>query len=293
MEHTPARDPLTRASGPIIAWLLVLLALTVLGALPLLLQGLNLNSLSATTPHIPLIMTGMLVTSCAPTLAALLVAGFYPEAGGIRSITRQMRSWRAPLRWYAVAILGPFLLLFAAETFNSWLSGRLPAHWMTAPSFSQAGGLYWVIFGSLLAEEPGWRGFAQPRLQARYGALPASILIGLLWSTWHLWYVILPGGLSSITATDGVATYLRLTATSIIYAWLYNSTGGSLLIAMLAHLGHNFAAAFMPTPADGGRQHFIVAVGYLLVATLVAVLTDRRTLGRRLGAASSSNRSST
>jgi hypothetical protein len=97
--------------------------------------------------------------------------------------------------------------------------------------------------------------------------------------------VILPGGLSSITATDGVATYLRLTATSIIYAWLYNSTGGSLLIAMLAHLGHNFAAAFMPTPADGGRQHFIVAVGYLLVATLVAVLTDKRTLRRPNGPA--------
>ena len=66
--------------------------------------------------------------------------------------------------------------------------------------------------------------FAQPRLQTRYSALPASIIIGVLWSTWHLWYVITPGGFSNVTGANALATYVRLTSTAIIYAWMYNST---------------------------------------------------------------------
>jgi len=275
-----AKDPTAAApweSGQIIAWVLALFALTGLGALPLLLQGLSLNGISGATPHMALILLGMLMISCSPTLAALLVVEFYPRAGGIHSIACQVRTWRVAVFWYAIAIPGPFLLLLAAEGFDAWLLGRAPLHWLTWPSFSGPGGLYLVIFGSLLAEEPGWRGFAQPRLQTRYGALTASVFIGLLWSTWHLWYVILPDGFSNVTAADAIATYVRLTATAVLYAWMYNSTNGSLLIAMLAHTGHNLAASFMPAPPQS-TQLLINAIAYLLVATLVVLVTDWRTL---------------
>src|SRR6516162_913299 len=85
--------------GQIGAWVLLLFAITGLGALPLILQGLNLNRISQSTPHLPLVMTGMLVTSCAPTLAALLVAGLYPGAGGVRSVSCQLKTWRVGLVW--------------------------------------------------------------------------------------------------------------------------------------------------------------------------------------------------
>jgi membrane protease YdiL (CAAX protease family) len=280
MEDSPIPRAISWNSGQIIAWVLLLFALTVLGALPLLLQGLNLSHVSSSTPHLPPVMTGMLVTACAPTLAALLVAGFYPGAGGVRSVSRQVRTWRVGLVWYVIALIGPIILLLAAAAFNAVRRGAPPSHWMILPSFSGPGGLYFVIFGSLFAEEPGWRGFAQPRLQTRYGALVAAIMVGLLWSTWHLWYVILPGGFSNVTGTDAVATYLRLSSTAIVYAWMYNSTNGSLFIAMLAHLGHNLAASLIPIPADGGRQHLIVALAYFVVAMVVVVMTEPRTLRR-------------
>ena len=267
-------------SGQFVAWILLLVSFTVLGALPLMLQGLNLNRIAPSTPHLPLVMTGMLATSCAPTLAALLIAAFYPGAGGVRSISRQVMTWRIGLVWYAIALIGPIILFFAAEAISAVRRGAPPKHWMILPSFSGPGGLYFVIFGSLFAEEPGWRGFAQPRLQTRYGALVASVVVGLLWSTWHLWYVILPGGLLNVTGTDAAATYVRLISTAIVYAWMYNSTNGSLLIAMLAHLGHNLAASLIPTPADGGRQHLIIALTYLVVAIVVVLMTQQRTLRR-------------
>jgi membrane protease YdiL (CAAX protease family) len=264
--------------GQIVAWVVLLFALTFVGALPLLVQGVSLSKVSSSTPHWAVVLTGMLVISCAPTLAALLVAGLYPRAGGIRSITRQVRIWRVHFMWYVIALVMPIVLLLAAEAFSAAGRGTAPSHWMTLPAFSGPSGLYFVVFGSLFAEEPGWRGFAQPRLQTHYGALAASILIGLLWSTWHLWYVITPG--VNVTGTDALATYIRLTSTAIIYAWMYNSTNGSLLIAMLAHLGHNLAASLIPTPADGGRQHLIVGVSYLVSAIGVILWTDARTLCR-------------
>lgn len=267
-------------SGQFVAWILLLVSLTVLGALPLMLQGLNLNRIAPSTPHLPLVMTGMLAASCAPTLAALLIATFYPGAGGVRSISRQVMTWRIGLAWYAIALIGPIILFFAAEAISAVRRGAPPTHWMILPSFSGPGGLYFVIFGSLFAEEPGWRGFAQPQLQTRYGALVASVVVGLLWSTWHLWYLILPGGLLNVTGTDAVATYVRLISTAIVYAWMYNSTNGSLLIAMLAHLGHNLAASLIPTLADGGRQHLIIALTYLVVAVVVVLMTQQRTLRR-------------
>jgi membrane protease YdiL (CAAX protease family) len=262
------------------AWVVVLFALTVIGALPMLLQGLNLTNISQATPHLPLVLTGMLVTSCSPSLAALLVAGLYPGAGGLRSIGRQL-SARVGLIWYVIALIGPLLLLLAAKAISAVRLGTQPAHWMVLPSFSGPGGLPFVVFGSLLAEEFGWRGFAQPRLQARYGAIAASVFVGLLWSTWHLWYVILPGGFANVSGTDALATYVRLTSTAVIYAWMYNSTNGSLLIAMIAHLGHNLAASLVPSPADGGQQHFIIALLYSVGAMIVVLATDPRTLCAR------------
>jgi len=151
------------------------------------------------------------------------------------------------------------------------------------------GSLFWTVFGSLFAEEMGWRGFAQPQLQPRYGALKASILIGVIWSTWHLWIVITPGGVSLVTPEDAAATYIRLISTAIVYAWMYNSTNGSLFVVMVAHMGHNLAGSVVQTPPDASHFHFTLAMLYLAAAIGVVLLTDWRTLTRRSSANSLPN----
>src|SRR5713101_6619531 len=144
MQDSPINRAIPWNSGQFVAWILLLFFLTILGALPLMLQGLNLNKVAPSTQYLPLVMTGMLVTACAPTLAALLVAAFYPGAGGVRSVSRQVRTWRVGLVWYAIALIGPIILLSAAGAFGALWRGAPPSHWMILPSFSGPGGLYFV-----------------------------------------------------------------------------------------------------------------------------------------------------
>src|SRR5258708_13326699 len=134
----------------------------------------------------------MLMFDCAPTLAALFVAGLYPSAGGVRSVSRQVRTWRVNFAWYAIALIGPVILFLIADLIHMALGGAPPERWLVfrANSGVGPGSVFWIVFGSLFAEEPGWRGFAQPRLQVRYGALAARALIGLLLRTFHPWIVI-------------------------------------------------------------------------------------------------------
>src|SRR5258708_10404094 len=105
MKDSPINGAVAWNSGHLIAWILSLFSLTVLGGLPLMLQGLNLNKVSSSTRYLPLVMTGMLLTACAPTLAAILVAAFYPGTGGIRSVSPHERAVRLCLVWYSIAQL--------------------------------------------------------------------------------------------------------------------------------------------------------------------------------------------
>jgi len=115
-------------------------------------------------------------------------------------------------------------------------------------------GVVAFVIGSLIlgfvdggiSEEPGWRGFAYPVLQDRWGSLPAALLIGLVWAAWHLgprqWAILFGQGTDAFLAfLPGYAmTYiLGVTPLAIIFAWLYENTGGSLLAVFMVHNSFN------------------------------------------------------
>jgi len=136
-----------------------------------------------------------------------------------------------------------------------------------------------LIAGSF-GEEVGWRGLAQPRLQLKHGALPAAVAIGVLWSLWHLWPVVAPGGFAMTGVSGVVLTFIRLTATSVVYAWLLNNTRGSLLIVMLAHAGHNIAAQVVPLPGGTQQADPVTALLYLAAAVIVVLFCGAKWLSR-------------
>ena len=146
--------------------------------------------------------------------------------------------------------------------------------------FALPGSIPFTIGAGSLGEEFGWRGFAQPRLQQQVGALWAAIVIGILWSTWHLWPLSVPGGANLFLPSDVVQTYVRLIGTAVIYAWIYNSTGGSLLAVMVAHAGHNLGTSLIPDPSNDPShlKPIIDTVLYAVVGVVVILFTNHRTL---------------
>jgi CAAX protease family protein len=283
MQNSETNGEVVWNGGQIVAWVVLLFFLIFLCLLPFLIGGVSLSGLGKLSPSSPLFalcIAGFTFVGYTPTLSALLAAGVFPRGGGARSVLRQVRTWRVGISWYAIAVFGPALLFLLDEAVNLVLGGSPPQHWIVLPSLSGffPGSLFFTVMGVLagtIGEEFGWRGFAQPRLQKRYGALKASILIGLVWGTFHLW--ILPI-CHCMSLTDAIVTqYLRLIATAVIYAWIYNSTEGSLFPVMVAHAGHNITVGLMP---QVGGSAVIVALSYVAVAAVVVLMTRPRTLTR-------------
>lgn len=223
-----------------------------------------------------------------PLVAAVVLASYESGRAGRRALLGQLLQWHTPRRWYGVAILVP--LAFALLAFGLWsvTGGSGPpddalAQWKVVPAFFA----YIVIFGGGVGEELGWRGYALPRLQQRYGALSASLLIGVVWALWHLpaWWT--PG--SGQDAVSFPVFVVSVVAASILLTSLYNSTGGSLPAVILAHTVFNLAttgpwarAILALPPEQRGVDPFnalTLVVG--LVALGVVLTTDPRTLAAR------------
>jgi uncharacterized protein len=123
-------------------------------------------------------------------------------------------------------------------------------------------------------EELGWRGFALPRLQQHANALNASILLGLVWGLWHLpLYFVLGTGQSEMLRAGAspafaIGGFVGWTiGLSVLFTWLYNQTGGSLLVVILFHAAVNFAA-FLPAAFGSGGAASLLNV---LITWLVAI----------------------
>jgi membrane protease YdiL (CAAX protease family) len=168
----------------------------------------------------------------APLVSAIVVVLVAEGLPGLAKIGRRLIRWRVNWIWYAAAIVLPLLVHAVAIGLNM-------ATGAPAPSFVQFVPWYTVLllFGlrmvnptdGPLGEEPGWRGFAQPRLQAKWSPLVSTALLGLLITGWHLPLVFMPQfdlGFPDI-ATTVVVTFW--------YAWLFNRTGGSVLLTLIAH----------------------------------------------------------
>jgi membrane protease YdiL (CAAX protease family) len=132
------------------------------------------------------------------------------------------------------------------------------------------------------AEEPGWRGFALPRLQARFGPLPGSLLLGLLHGLWHLPVFVYTGGPVPLgpfdLSTFALYTLLLGTVMTIIWTWVYNNTGGSILLAVLLHSASNAASPLVAKliPAYPDAALSVVYVAIVVIALLLVIATRGR-----------------
>lgn len=172
-----------------------------------------------------------------PPVAGLIVTGVDAGRTGMRELLGQLLRWNVPWRYYGIAILLPGFFVVAVVGIDFAVRGV----WTPPPDREVLGllGLVFVINTLVTGgpEEIGWRGFMLPLLQRRLSALTASLVLGSVWMIWHAPLFLLPG----TTQLDWpIVAYVTMgLASTIVFTWLYNTTGGGLLFVVLLHGSFN------------------------------------------------------
>jgi uncharacterized protein len=204
-----------------------------------------------------------------PVASGVLMTRLLDGPAGIRKLFSSIVRMRVRIGWYSVLLLPPAAVLAVLLTLKTLVS----------PAFAPNHFLLGVVFGipAGCLEEIGWTGFAFPRMQARLGTLQAGVLLGLLWSVWHLPVIDFLG------AASPHGTYLPLfflsfatamTAMRVLIGWAYQNTQ-SVLLAQFAHISSTGALVifgpFRVTPAEETAWYFTYGAAlWIVVAALVA-----------------------
>jgi membrane protease YdiL (CAAX protease family) len=189
--------------------------------------------------------------ACGNYRIALALKGW----NGIKELFRPLLWGRVGYQWYLVAFLGMALLAGVGLVFLFLLNGTTPAWGQFGPVFMLAP-IFLINLLSNVWEEIGWRGFALPRLQVRYSALTASIYLGVLWAVWHFPLLLDPN--NAMSNFPWYVMMVNMAAMSVIYAWIYNSTRGSLLLVTLFPCRLEYGGIWNRTPPIPGIPHWWV-----------------------------------
>lgn len=279
-----AHDRTDAGAGKIRRWMTThgLFAYTVLAygiTWPLLIGGFFGTQTGVLDPEGGLVGVMNQVAAGGPLIAAVAVLALSQGRRGLTGLARSLVRWRVHPLWYAFVFLGIPLLGVAA----TWVFH--PA--ATAAALGQNGSLLYtqlplgilsIAFFTGLAEEPGWRGYAQPTANRRYPPLLAALVVSVIWALWHL-----PNALFVQNLTETLAHLLATVVNGFVLAWAYNSTSGSVLIVMLLHGAQNATAGLINQlfndSADGptGAMYYLIsALTFGLLMVVVAVLTRGR-----------------
>lgn len=217
-----------------------------------------------------------------PIFSAFLVTSIADGRAGLRRWAGRIANWRVSWRWYVGVVLAVPLALTVSTI---GLFNQNPALPAAAVLVAYVPGLILQMITTGLAEEPGWRDFALPRLQSRFGPLGGTLVLGPLWGAWHLPLFFSAWGnwphWTWLAPVEFMATCVLF---SIVMTWVFNRTGESLPIAMLLHTSVNnfFSLAWTQMFPSLSQQDSSNAflLGSATVA-LVVLLATRGRLGYR------------
>ena len=206
-------------------------------------------------------LLAILAALLGPSVSGILLTGLVYGREGFRNLFTRMRRWRVGARWYAVALLtAP--LVSTAVLIPLWLISPVFLPGIFASEAKVSFVLMGIVVGLIVGifEELGWTGFAVPTLlKLRYGVLSTGLIVGVLWGAWHLlgndiWAsVATAGGLPPALFAVGVGLVLlvgQLPAYRVLMVWVYERSGGSLLLAILMHASYS-ASTFILGPVAG------------------------------------------
>src|SRR5919199_6986689 len=180
------------ARHPLVFFFLIAYAGSWLLEVPIALSETGIGLLPFTIPTPLLALAIVAATFLGPTLSAFIMTGITEGGIGIRRLLRRYVLWRVAFRWYLFVLLGiPAIELLGAIVVPGALASFQPLTLSLVLTYPVAF-VSTFFLGGPLGEEPGWRGFALPRLQPLHGPLVGSLILGILWGLWHLPLFLIP-----------------------------------------------------------------------------------------------------
>jgi uncharacterized protein len=242
----------------LLAFVVITFTVTWLAYLPLILGRVDARS--------PAGILILILGGGAPSLTAVVLSARREGRAGLSRLWRGGRKWRVPGVWYLAVLAIPGLAsgaiwaVTAAQgaqtTFNPWI----PA----------------LVSGLLagLLEEFGWTGYAFPLLQSRYGFLRAGVTTGVIVALWHAPFFLIPGTTQS---TSSFPLFVVLViAVRIVFGWVYNGTGGSILFAVLLHAVGNALPEVLNRGPMSVDAPILAEVFVYSTVAVIAVVSSRR-----------------
>jgi membrane protease YdiL (CAAX protease family) len=216
------------------------------------------------------------IAAAGPLIAALTVIGVTRGRPGLAALGRSLVRWRVNPAWYAFVFLGvPLLMLTAlAILYPGQLLVGVAERWSLFYTQWPLGVLSIAVVTGL-AEEPGWRGFAQPTANRRYQPLVAALVVSLIWAAWHL-----PNALFGPSVIETGTHFVATVVNGFVLAWVYNATGGSVLLVMLLHGAQNATNGLVQRLFEGAADspsrttyYLVSALAFGVLMAIVAALT--------------------
>lgn len=216
-----------------------------------------------------------------PLLAALIVTAFTKGRAGLAEMGRSLLNWR--VGWKGIALAFGLPLGFALLALGVGLVSGQVSLANYQPLLPWSALLPYFVFMFIftgLWEEPGWRGFALPRLQKYFTAERASWILGPLWALWHapVNYQFSP------VKGPGFISYLLISMVAIVgftivFTWLYNNYQGSLFLMVLMHGWYNVVQTYLVTSFGST----MLATVFNLLPWLLAIYLLKRYGSENLG----------
>ncbi|MCC6957670.1 MAG: CPBP family intramembrane metalloprotease [Anaerolineales bacterium] len=230
----------------------------------------------------------VLTLTIGPILTSLVLIGIIDGRSGFRTFLSRLFRWQVSVRWYIIALLiTPVFALITLLALSFFSPIYIPGIFASKDRATLlVSALAAGLTGGLL-EEPGWTGFAIPKLRMRYSVFATGLIVGLLWGAWHFiaafWGSGTPTGeFSLLLFLPQFLFYIAvLPPYRMLMVWVYDQTE-SLLIAMLMHasLTGSILFIFMPLSISGTPLliwYLVLAIAFW-VAVAIVFLPNRKSL---------------
>ena len=210
----------------------------------------------------------LFAAAAASTLAAYVISSVYHPKQGVAQLMSGLKRVSPRNVWLWVAVFLPFAWQFLGTLIDFGLGGTellsISANLLLVSLLAYPSTFF---FGGPLNEEPGWRGFATPRMEHRFTPLITGLVIGVIWTIWHF-----PLHMTAFYGDSIEGFLLRFlfnVPLGILFTWYYNRSGGNLFGCILLHSSVNVSSGIF------GANSAQLAIGVMIVLAVAVVLIDK------------------